>query len=323
MYTNMEEQKEISPLIKTSAEQNPEQREQAEKKAKKSFLVFSIVGGAVLALTATVFGVGLYELTKPSSTKTYPLLSAAKEGYYDGNHKLITNDDGSASGSYNFAFQNDYYHLNKVFSVPASAIDFVVPIGYQGETDSGRIRVISTASFASDNNLFGKSSESQNLKGLYFTKLYTSIGSYSFSKMYDLETLAFASSSNGSLEVLEGAFSENPLLNDVSLPLNLTKLGDKSFATCVSLETMDLSKTNLTTIGKTTFLNDTSLKNVTLPSTLMSIGSSAFSGATSLTTLNFDGTLSKWNSLSKDGWDTGSSITKVKCIDSQIDISRA
>lgn len=66
------------------------------------------------------------------------------------------------------------------------------------------------------------------------------------------------------------------------------EVGEGAFSYCPNLETVDLSGSNLTTISKSLFAQDSALKQIKLPSTLTTIQDSAFSDCKALEKINSD-----------------------------------
>lgn len=80
---------------------------------------------------------------------------------------------------------------------------------------------------------------------------------------------------DGWTELGYGAFQYNWKTKVVEFPESLTRIGDKCFYGCDSLESVTLPE-GVTTIGSEAFAECYELKSVSLPSTLVEVGSDAF-----------------------------------------------
>jgi hypothetical protein len=94
-------------------------------------------------------------------------------------------------------------------------------------------------------------------------------------------------------------FADCSSLNSVNLPTTLTSIGDTAFGSMypnrgAALSSIDLSKTQVTSIGENAFANCASLKELKLPATeevkISSIGQGAFNGCKALTEIDLSGT---------------------------------
>ena len=75
-------------------------------------------------------------------------------------------------------------------------------------------------------------------------------------------------------------------LTSVTIPSTVTSIANSAFDTCTALESMDLSATQVTSIGNSAFSGCTSLASVQLPAGITSLGSSVFSNCSSLQSLD-------------------------------------
>ena len=93
---------------------------------------------------------------------------------------------------------------------------------------------------------------------------------------------------------------------------------EKSFMYCVSLENVTISN-NVTEIEESAFEECSSLKSITIPNSVKRIENYAFAYCTSLNDINFEGTKSEWNSITKGSkWDIGTSNYTIYCTDGTI-----
>ncbi|MBE5730686.1 MAG: leucine-rich repeat domain-containing protein [Clostridiales bacterium] len=81
------------------------------------------------------------------------------------------------------------------------------------------------------------------------------------------------------------SFVDYTALDTIVLPATLGRIGDKAFLRCYSLESVDLSQTQVTRIGSNTFKDCGNLAWIELPETLRSIGAKAFKRCNSLESL--------------------------------------
>ena len=103
----------------------------------------------------------------------------------------------------------------------------------------------------------------------------TTINESAFSGCKKLNTISFSNNSKLS-EINKNAFKECINLINISLPNNLTTIGDNAFENC-KLENLILPN-KLTSIGNSAF-KGCSITNITFPDSLTSIGNSAFENA--------------------------------------------
>ena len=100
----------------------------------------------------------------------------------------------------------------------------------------------------------------------------------------------------------------------------LATIGDYAFSTCTSLNSINIP-TGVTTIGMKAFQYCDSLTSVVIPDSVASIGSYAFIGCTGLTSITFEGTVERWNAITKgDNWNKDVPATEVICSDGTISI---
>lgn len=87
----------------------------------------------------------------------------------------------------------------------------------------------------------------------------------------------------------EGAFSQNDELEEAIFHPNLKEIGNYAFANCVKLAQLDLSETNVRSIGVNAFQGTTFLQSIKLSNVTDSIGKWAFQG-TGATSINLEDT---------------------------------
>ena len=89
-----------------------------------------------------------------------------------------------------------------------------------------------------------------------------------------------------------GGFAYCPLLEEVNLSKNMTRIDDSWFSGCGRLKKVT-GMDNVRSIGKEAFLNCTSLTDVDLPDCVTEIGTRAFCGCSALSNLHFPKQLSE------------------------------
>ena len=95
-----------------------------------------------------------------------------------------------------------------------------------------------------------------------------------------------------------GIFRDLHHLSVVNLPNTITQIGEGAFEYCGSLPTISIPN-NVTIISDDLFYKCTNLSSITLPGGIVSIGEYAFCDCTSLLTINYGGTKSAWNNITK------------------------
>ena len=113
----------------------------------------------------------------------------------------------------------------------------------------------------------------------------TKIGSYAFA---DKSITSVTFSGTNLTEIGEGAFSTNPGLTRITIPVNVTAIKARAFHSCVNLQSLSFADNcKLKTIGQYAFRNCQSLMNFTFPSGVTTIEKFAFSYCTFLSQVSF------------------------------------
>jgi hypothetical protein len=101
---------------------------------------------------------------------------------------------------------------------------------------------------------------------------------------------------NSVTQIYYAAFRQTSV-SGITLPNNVTTIGNSAFQSCESLNTVTLSN-NLTTIGQGAFGYSSNITSITIPASVTSVGASAFAGWTASQTINIQGSTTGWDS----GW---------------------
>ena len=132
----------------------------------------------------------------------------------------------------------------------------------------------------------------------------TTIGNGAFSGCQYLRSVKILS---GVKIIGAGTFYNSGLIS-ISLPDNVTSIGQSSFSNCTNLADINLSK-GMTTIPQSAFNSCTSLKNITIPNNIVRIESWAFGGCSGLLSVGLSDNL---NNLLTQAFGGCSSLKNVK-----------
>ena len=111
-------------------------------------------------------------------------------------------------------------------------------------------------------------------------------------------------------------------LTNITIPAGVTSISKSAFCNCSNLATVTFAEgSQLETIGDYAFANCSSLTSITIPASVTNIGYSAFNGCSSLTRINFNGTKTQWNAISKGQyWNNNVPAKQVICKDGTVSI---
>lgn len=141
---------------------------------------------------------------------------------------------------------------------------------------------------------------------------FVSGGDYYYSNYdhydYDLDETFYNYYFTKNNEISDYAFYGCDGLRSLTLPTNITLIGNHAFGVCRNLATLNIPS-NVTSIGNCAFLDCYNLKSIDLPSRLTSIGGSAFSGCNYLASLNFPSSLSEIGESAFSGCNSLKSVT--------------
>ena len=141
---------------------------------------------------------------------------------------------------------------------------------------------------------------------------FVSGGDYYYSNYdhydYDLDETFYNYYFTKNNEISDYAFYGCDGLRSLTLPTNITLIGNHAFGVCRNLATLNIPS-NVISIGNCAFLDCYNLKSIDLPSRLTSIGGSAFSGCNYLASLNFPSSLSEIGESAFSGCNSLKSVT--------------
>ncbi|MDE5548305.1 MAG: leucine-rich repeat domain-containing protein, partial [Clostridia bacterium] len=110
------------------------------------------------------------------------------------------------------------------------------------------------------------------------------------------------------------------ITGELTIPDNLTIIGDWSFEGCRSL-TKVIIPDGVTDIGWYAFAECSSLKSVVIPDSVTNIGSWLFAECRKLTDINYCGTKAQWEAMEKgDTWNYNTNGFTVHCTDGNIEV---
>lgn len=134
------------------------------------------------------------------------------------------------------------------------------------------------------------------------------IGDYAFCKCNKIRSLTIA---EGVQSIGAYAFQKCGE-NNIVIPGSVKTIGNYAFWTG-AIVTITLSS-GLEVIGEGAFATLPSLKSIKIPATVTSIGKWGFNGCTQLATIEYEGTKSQWNAITKgEEWNLNVPATQVVC----------
>lgn len=115
------------------------------------------------------------------------------------------------------------------------------------------------------------------------------------------------------------AFAHCFNITSVTISDGVTSIGDGAFFSCKGLKSIIIPD-SVMSIGDWAFGGCSSLNSITIPDSVTSIDSKAFYNCSSLTNVNFNGTKSQWETITKRNiFDQKGK--KIMCADGIIDIT--
>ncbi len=109
------------------------------------------------------------------------------------------------------------------------------------------------------------------------------------------------------------AFQYCENLTNITIPSTVKTIGKGAFGFCNKLESVTIPS-GVENIGEITFYACTSLTEITIPESVTGIGAYAFSGCSALTTITFNGTTTQWSAITKgDSWNVATGNYTIHC----------
>ena len=140
-----------------------------------------------------------------------------------------------------------------------------------------------SATSASRSTLFGYIFGTSSYTGTTAVTQYYSSGDYSYTYYYIPSGLTTVTVTGGN--ILYGAFYGCTMLESITLPEDLTSIGEKAFYNCAGLSEIEIPD-SVTTIGSYAFRGCTGLTEIEIPDSVTTIGSYAFSGCSALASVS-------------------------------------
>ncbi|MBR3268942.1 MAG: leucine-rich repeat protein [Oscillospiraceae bacterium] len=148
----------------------------------------------------------------------------------------------------------------------------------------------------------------------------TSIGKQAFDHCSSLTSITIPDSVT---TIGNYAFQYCNKLTSITIPDSVTSISDYIFSNCKNLSSVTIPD-SVTSIGEYAFNGCRSLSSITISDSVISIGKRAFTYCTGLYTINYSGTMSQWESISKDSaWLEGAATPRVRCSDGTISVDEA
>ena len=125
---------------------------------------------------------------------------------------------------------------------------------------------------------------SRYIRRLIIPKWTSSLGASTYNGAYSTERLFIPQG----ITSVPGTFAAYLDLSEITLPSNITSIGEGAFNSCNYLNSITFPS-GLTSIGNTAFQYDYALTEIVFPASLTSIGNYAFGSCNSLTSIKFLG----------------------------------
>ena len=158
-------------------------------------------------------------------------------------------------------------------------------------TSLNSVTIPSSVTSISDNAFYG----CHSLASVSIPDSVTSIGGSAFQGCSSLTSVTIPDSVTS---IGSSAFKDCSNLESVTIPADVTSIGGAAFQGCSGLTSVTIPD-GVTSIGSYAFYDCTSLMSVTIPGSVTSIGDHAFDGCSSLTDLYYEGSISRWDSITK------------------------
>ena len=138
-----------------------------------------------------------------------------------------------------------------------------------------------------------------SLTSLQIPSTVTSIGKEAFSGAVSLKSVQLPA---GIRIIPDALFANCRALQAIAFPDSITAIGDRAFVGCELIESIDLSSTQVASIGQSAFMDCDAVTSVKFPNTLRSIGEHAFEGLMLLEEVVFNDGLQTIGSQAFYGW---------------------
>ena len=120
------------------------------------------------------------------------------------------------------------------------------------------------------------------------------------------------------LDYIPDLFLADTTIRAINIPSHIKRIGKSAFEHCSRLTSITIPN-SVMTIGFKAFYKCSGLTSATIGNGVMSIGWSAFEHCINLMSINYIGTKDQWSKINLEiGWNRGSSIKTIHCIDGDI-----
>lgn len=159
-----------------------------------------------------------------------------------------------------------------------------------------------------------------NCTSLTSVTIPDSVTSINVQAFYGCTNLASVTILEGVTGIGAEAFKKCTSLTSVTIPDSVTNIDNGAFNGCTNLISVTFGENSR--IGDYTFDGCTKLASVTIPDSVTTIGKYGFRGCTSLTSITFEGTIARWNAITKgSSWKTSIPATEVVCSDGTVSLA--
>lgn len=107
------------------------------------------------------------------------------------------------------------------------------------------------------------------------------------------------------------------IVKDLVIPEGVTEIKPFAFQNCTQLTSVTIPST-VTTIGNKAFRYCENLKIVNIPNSIKNINDQAFFNCSALTDINFDGTTTEWQGITKNYWLNPTGQCTIHCTDGDL-----
>lgn len=119
-------------------------------------------------------------------------------------------------------------------------------------------------------------------------------------------------------ELVSYSFYNNRNLVDIQIGSNVKKIGTSCFEACKKLKNVVLYSE---VSGIISFWGCNNIEKIYIGNKIKTLGGSLFYNDKNIQEVKYDGTKEEWNNIQKNSdWNNNSNITKVICLDGEVDI---